>query len=130
QVQHDLLQLHLIARHKWDVIVQLQLQGDLPGVQFAPGDGEYFLHDNIDIQLCPLERSFTGERTDALDDLTCPIRIGDYTIERFLRPDQILHFEPASTGIAPRDDSSQRLVDLVRNGRGQLAHCCYPRDAC
>src|SRR5262245_19797427 len=51
KVQHALLQLNLIARHKWDVIVQLQLQGDLPSLQFAPRDGEYFLHNNIDIQL-------------------------------------------------------------------------------
>ena len=92
--------------------------------QFRLGQGERFAH-----QVVQVERGSRGgapfcEGADSLDDCASSNRVPVDPARGFACFGEVrrLSGEPAQDGVGVGHDRGERLVDLVRDGRRQLAH--------
>src|SRR5215472_12592285 len=124
KVEYHLLQLDPVSLNEWQALRELSPQRDAIPLNFAPGQGDDLLNDLVEVQQILLRHRPLGERTDAGDDLACPPGIPDDADESLasLRHIWLRPGEPAQTRLRADEYGRDRLVDLMSDGGGDLAH--------
>ena len=122
QIAHHLLQLHGIPRHQ-QAALQLQAQLDVLVVDFRLDDGQHLADHLCRIEWQALARCLAGERTGRADDFGCTTAFRKNVLQAFQRIAHrgLLALQPAHAGRSVGEDGGQRLIDLVGDGRRQLA---------
>ena len=122
QVEHDLLELHAIALYGSDAAVEIERQLHLTDHKVAPDESRHVRHDVIDRER--LEHGIVAphHRARAPDHVRGPHHgledVGDDPIEEIVIG-RIA--ENAARGRRCRQDRRERLIQLMRDGRRELA---------
>ena len=95
----------------------------------AADENDHLPDHVVDIEWDHLGRRLAREGPDALDDIAGAVAVSHNAsrgLPRFLeiRP---VRFEPEQASVRIGDDCGQRLIDLVRDGCGELTHCVQAR---
>src|SRR5580704_2236591 len=129
QIQHDLLKLDAIANDRIEIGGQRGFDSDAMTAELGAHENDYLPDQVVDIDRDHLGRGLAREGSDALDDIPGAVAVSDDAsrgLPRFLEI-RLVGFEPEQAGVRIGDDCGQRLIDLVRNGCGELTHCTQPR---
>ena len=97
--------------------------------QFAAGERQHFPDDVVDVELGQLRPGFPGERAQTTDHLACAHPVSRDAGKRILHFVEIgfIAFQKPLRGLALGHDGGERLIDLMGDRRGELAHRRQPR---
>src|SRR4051812_34258389 len=92
---------------------------------------EHLEDDLVEIYLAPVLLAFADEAMDAVNDLPSPARVVENVAHQFLEQLEVetamRNKSPGGSGVG--GDGGERLVQLVGQGRGQLAHQSHATEA-
>src|SRR5215470_9000430 len=115
EVQDDLLQLHLVAFHDRNVLVELRLKLHAVLLQIDPYKSQDCQNDPVDVDRNYLVCAFPEHRANARDDVACTMAGSHNAFQcRFcLFNIGLFHAKPTQSCTGPGYDTGQRLADLV-----------------
>src|ERR1700674_3905654 len=132
EVHHDLLQLHTVCHYPRKRLRQLRPYCyGLPRYLVAQED-DHLPNEFVYVNQLPLRNALLEYQADSGDDFRrtgCVFDDSRRSLTRFFQIGLIAR-EPAQAGISVGDGSSNRLIDLVRQGCSQLSHGGHSVDVC
>src|SRR5215510_9087222 len=131
EVEQHLLDLHLVGEHKLDRRIELELDAYAVILRADQGQGAGLLDQLAEILDAALGLAAGDEIAQPADDLPGAQRLFPRLVHRVVHHDGALvggAFEQAPRAFQVVGNGGQWLIELVRQGRGHLAHGGEPRD--
>jgi hypothetical protein len=99
-------------------------------IRLGAQQDNHFSNELIHIDRLPPHGAFLEQHADAADDVGRAGDVGDHSRCRLARLDhlRVLAAKPSQAGLRIGDGRGNRLLDLVRQRRGQLSHCGHTVD--
>jgi hypothetical protein len=129
EVHQDLLNLDPVGKHRRQGLRQLQFHRDAPAIELVLGQTPDLVDDLVDVQRCLRWRRLFEKGADTPDDIRRRVTVPDDAFYRrpCARQVGIVAGQPILAGLCAGNDSRQRLVDFVGNGRRELGDRCSLR---
>ena len=130
QVQKDLLELDPIAPDQRQVWRQGHFQSHAVLLEFRTHERKHVTDDASQVTRPVGDRRSRQQGANPGDHLPCPFAVLHDGRQRLSDTVQVgsVRFQPVQARAGVRDDSRQRLVDLMGDGGGELAQRRHPRD--
>src|SRR5258705_6839023 len=115
EVQGDLLQLHLVAQHGWEVFVEVCLKVYAMLLQLNTHSRQDCQDDLVDVSRRPLRRLLFEHRANVPDYVACAMTGSHNGLQcsLCLFKIRLLHTKPTQSCTGPCRDTAERLPDLV-----------------
>src|ERR1700738_955810 len=131
QVYDYLLQLYPVAHHGLIAGDEVRAQRDAMPLHLAVGERQHLSDGVVDVERRDLRPGFLRERPQPTDHVGRALAVAHYLPERLTR---FLEFgrvplKPAQPGAPLTHDGGERLIDLVCDRGGELAHGREPCSA-
>src|SRR5208337_1235121 len=130
QVQDHLLQLHLIAENRKNVIPKPRSDNHGVSLRFVANEAEDFADGFVQVQLFSRRYGLLCQGANPGDDFTGSLPVADDPAGGFPGFLQIRHIsgQPAQTRAAATHNAREWLVDFMRDRGGQFPQYAYPVD--
>src|SRR6202035_2572057 len=124
QVEQHLLQLNPIAIDRHVDVEEIDMKYNGATLHFAAKEHQHLPDGVIDVDIGQFQAGLSRKRSQTFDDIRGAPTVARQTCDRVARFRDVggIAVEPAQANLDISYYGSQRLIDLVNDGPGELAH--------